>query len=56
MVALGLEHDAVDRVTDHARQEHDECVHDALNQRQRDHVAVRDVTDFVREHSLGFVL
>ena len=54
VAALGLEHDAVDHVADDARQEDDERVHDALDQRERHHVAVRDVADLVAEH--GFRL
>src|SRR5438876_8232096 len=38
------------------RQEYDERVQDTLEQRQRDHVAVRDVSDFVAEHGLDLAL
>ena len=51
-----LKIDAIDDVADDARQEDHERVHDALDQRQRDHVAVGDVGDLVAEHRLGFLL
>ena len=54
VAALGLEHDAIDDVADDARQEDDEGVHHALDQRQRHHVAVGDVADLVAEHGFGF--
>jgi len=41
---------AIHGVTDHARQEEHEGVHDALHQRERHHVAVRDVAHLVGEH------
>ena len=47
-----------ERVTtdgDHAREEHHERVHDALQQRHRHHVAVGDVRDFVGEDALDFL-
>ena len=44
--------EAVDRVADHARQEHHEGVHHALDQRHRDHVAVGDVRHLVADHGL----
>ena len=45
---------AIDRVTDDARQRDHEGVHHALDQRQRHHVAVGDVTHLVPQH--GFRL
>jgi hypothetical protein len=39
-----------------ASQEDDESVHNALDQRESDHVAVCDVTHLMREHRLGFAL
>ena len=53
--ALVLEHDAVDDAADDPRQEEHEGVHDALDQRERDHVAVGDVADFVTQHGLDFI-
>ena len=45
----------VDDAADDAREEEHEGVHDALDQRERDHVAVGDVADFVAEHRFDFV-
>ena len=45
---------AVHQVADHARQEEHESVDHALDQRQRHHVAVLNVCDFVRQHRLHF--
>jgi hypothetical protein len=56
LAALGLEHDAIHQVADDARQEHDEGVHHALDQRQRHHVAVGDVGDFVTDDGFRFAL
>ena len=46
----------VDEIPDDARQEDDEGIDHALDQRQRHHVAVADVADFVRQHRLDFFL
>ena len=42
-------------VADHARQEDDEGVDHALDQRQRHHVAVGDVRELVAEHRLDLL-
>ena len=55
VAVLGLEHDLVDDVADDAREEDDEGVDHALDQRQRDHVAVGDVGDLVAQHRFGLV-
>ena len=56
VAALGLEHGAIDDRADDAREEDDERVDDALDQRERDHVAVGDVRHLVREHRLDLLL
>ncbi len=55
-VALFTEQHLVDKEADHARKEHDEGIDHALDQRQRDHVAIGDVGDFVAQHGFDFFL
>src|SRR5690606_27009530 len=43
VTAVVLQHDAVYDVTDDPGQENHECVHNALDEGERDHVAVGDV-------------
>src|SRR5690606_17820367 len=52
VAALGAKHDAIDDEADDSRQEHHERVHDALQQRERDHVAIRHVAHLVAEDGL----
>ena len=52
---LVLEHDAIDDVADDARKKHDEGVDHALDQRERDHIPIGDVGDFVTEHTRDFL-
>ncbi len=47
--------EAVHRVADHAREEHDEGVHHALDQGHGDHVAVGDVGHLVADHGLDLL-
>ena len=54
--ALGTEHRAIDDGADDARQEDDERVDDALDQRERDHVAVGHVRYLVPEDRLHFLV
>ena len=56
MTTLDLEDDAIDHVADNPRQENDEGIDHALDQRQRNHVAIGDVANLVPEHRLGLVL
>ena len=56
MPALDFEYDTVDHMANHARQEDDEGVDHALDQRQRHHVAVRDVAYLMANDGLGLVL
>jgi hypothetical protein len=51
-VAVVLQQHAVDEVADDARDEDDEGVHHALDQRHRHHVAVGHVRDLVADHRL----
>src|SRR5882724_7650025 len=53
---LGAEYGPVNDVADDARQEDHECVHDALDQRERYHVSIRDVADLMTEHSVDLAL
>jgi hypothetical protein len=53
--AVAFIHRVPGDVGDDARGEHHERVHDALDERHRDHVAVLDVRDFVREHAFDFI-
>nr|GFC99977.1 hypothetical protein [Tanacetum cinerariifolium] len=50
-----LENDFVDEVADDPGEEHHKGVHHALHQRQRDHVTVGDVADFVGQHGFHFI-
>ena len=54
--ALVAQQHAIDDEADHAREKDDERVQDALQQRHRHHVAVRDVADFVAEHGFDLAL
>ena len=45
--ALIAQQHAIDDEADDAREEDDECIHDALQQRERHHVAVRYVADLM---------
>ena len=54
-VVLVLQDHSVDDIADHARDEHDEGVHHAHQQRLRHHVAVGDVRDFVTQHGFRLV-
>jgi hypothetical protein len=55
VTSLGLEHHAVHKVPDDPRKENHEGVHHSLNQRQRHHVAIGHVADFMGQHSLSFL-
>ena len=55
VAVFAAKHRAIDDRSDDAREEDHERVHDALNQRQRHHVAVRDMADFVAEHGAHFI-
>jgi hypothetical protein len=54
VVAAAQQH-LVDEEADHPRHEHHERVDHALDQGQRDHVAIGDVGDFVAQHGFDFV-
>ena len=53
-VLFVAKHDAVDHPADEARGKDDEGVHDALQKGLRDHVAVLDVREFMRDDGLDF--
>ena len=50
------QHHTVDDMPDHMGKEEDERVDHALNERQRHHIAVRDMRNFMTDHSLGLVV
>ena len=52
--AVILQDHAVDEVTDDLGQEHNERIYDTLNQRERNHVAVNDVGNFMRQNRFNF--
>ena len=54
--AFGPEDRPVDHVADDAREEDDEGVHHALDEREGDHVAIGHVGDLVAEHRLDLLL
>ena len=53
--AVIFQYDLVDKIPDHAGKEHHEGVDHALDQRERDHVAVGDVRHLMGEHRLDFL-
>ena len=50
-----LEDHSIDGVPDNAGKKHNEGIHDPLNQRERHHIAVGNVTNFMSEYGLHFI-
>src|SRR5438445_2162565 len=53
--ALGTEHRPIHYEADDPRKEKDESIEHALDEGQRDHVAIGDVSDLVAEHRFDFI-
>ena len=54
VVVVAPAQEAVHRIADHARKEHNEGVHYPLDQRHGDHVAVGDVGNLMADHGFDF--
>src|SRR5690606_19711674 len=53
VVVTATAQEGIDRIADHAAEEHHKGVHDTLHQRHGDHVAIGHVGDFVANHGLN---
>ncbi len=55
MAFLIFQNNAVHKITDNAGQENNKRINDPLNQAQRHHIAVGNMTHFVPQNRLDFI-